>query len=56
MIQIDGLSKSYGKENEIQVLKNISLTIKDGEVVALLGHNGSGKSTLVKCLVGVLKP
>ncbi|WP_313134214.1 ATP-binding cassette domain-containing protein [Anaerocolumna sp.] len=56
MIQIDGLNKSYGKKNEIEVLKNISLTIKDGEVIALLGHNGSGKSTLIKCLVGVLKP
>lgn len=56
MIQIDNLKKSYGKMNEIEVLKDISLTINDGEVVALLGHNGSGKSTLIKCLVGVIKP
>jgi ABC-2 type transport system ATP-binding protein len=56
MIHIDNLSKSYGKKEKTDILKNINLTIKDGEVTALLGHNGSGKSTLIKCLVGVLKP
>lgn len=56
MIQIKDLSKSYSKQNNIDVLKNINFTINDGEVTALLGHNGSGKSTLIKCMVGVLKP
>lgn len=56
MIQVENVSQSYGKKKKIEVLKNINLLLKDGEVAALLGHNGSGKSTLIKCLVGVLKP
>ena len=38
------------------VLKDISLSVRQGEFVALLGHNGSGKSTLVKHLNGLLSP
>ncbi|WP_339020151.1 ABC transporter ATP-binding protein [Spiroplasma endosymbiont of Atherix ibis] len=53
MIQINNVSKSFGKK---EVLKNISLEIKDGEVFGLLGSNGSGKTTLMEILVGQLKP
>ncbi len=54
MITIKNLSKVY--KNNTTILKDLNLSIHDGEVVALLGENGSGKSTLVKMLVGVLKP
>ena len=54
MIHVRGVTKSYKKKGE--VLKDINLTIPDGEIVALLGHNGSGKSTLLKCITGVIKP
>lgn len=49
-IRIDNLNKHIGKQH---VLKNVNLTIGDGEVVGLLGPNGAGKSTLMKILVGV---
>ena len=49
-IRIENLNKHIGKQ---YVLKNVNLTIGDGEVVGLLGPNGAGKSTLMKILVGV---
>lgn len=47
VIKIVNLDKYYGEK---QVLKNINLEIKEGEVVALIGPSGSGKSTLIKCI------
>lgn len=49
-IHIEYLNKHIGKQH---VLKDICLTINDGEVVGLLGPNGAGKSTLMKIMVGV---
>lgn len=40
----------------IQALKNINLTLKDGDRVGLIGHNGSGKSTLLRTLAGIYTP
>jgi ABC-2 type transport system ATP-binding protein len=37
-------------------LKDIDLTVAEGETVGMLGHNGSGKSTLLKCIAGIIKP
>ncbi len=47
MIKIENLHKSYG---ELEVLKGITKTIKEGEVVAVIGPSGSGKSTFLRCL------
>ena len=49
-IHIEHLNKHIGKQH---VLKDVNLTIGDGEVVGLLGPNGAGKSTLMKIMVGV---
>ncbi len=47
MIEIKGLYKNFG---ELEVLKDITKTINDGEVVAIIGPSGSGKSTLLRCI------
>ncbi len=50
MIEIKNLSFSYGK---IQALRNISFTLKKGEILSVIGANGAGKSTLMKCIAGL---
>ena len=50
ILECKGITKSFGKN---QVLKKVNLSVKPGEVHALLGANGAGKSTLVKIITGV---
>ncbi len=53
LLKVDNLSVCYG---DVQVLWGISLEVRDGEVVALLGANGAGKTTTLKTISGLLKP
>lgn len=53
MIRFDNLTKKFGK---LEVLKELSLEIKQGSISAILGPNGSGKTTLIKCLLGMVIP
>ena len=52
MLKAENLSKSYGNK---QVVKNVSLNVKEGEVVGLLGPNGAGKTTSFYMIVGLIK-
>lgn len=52
-LEVDNIDVNYGK---IRVLKSISLAVKSGLIVAVIGANGSGKSTLLKTVSGLLKP
>lgn len=57
VVKVTGLCKSYGKGNtKVEALKNINLTINQGEFVAVVGASGSGKSTLLHLLGGVDRP
>ncbi|WP_132742986.1 amino acid ABC transporter ATP-binding protein [Scopulibacillus darangshiensis] len=47
MIKVDKLNKSFG---DLHVLKDVDLTVKESDVVVLIGASGSGKSTLLRCL------
>ena len=53
MIEIKKVSKTYN--SEIKAIKDLSLTIEDGEIVGFIGLNGAGKTTLIKMMTGVLK-
>jgi methyl coenzyme M reductase system subunit A2 len=54
MLQVENLSKTYRlKDREIEALKNISFTLKPGEILGLVGKSGGGKSTLMKILRGM---
>ncbi|MDG0986372.1 MAG: ABC transporter ATP-binding protein [Paracoccaceae bacterium] len=53
LIKVENLAAGYGL---VEVLRNISLEINQGEVVAVLGSNGVGKTTLNNCLSGLIKP
>jgi ABC-2 type transport system ATP-binding protein len=54
IISIEGLSKTYA--GGFQALKNVDLTIHEGEIFALLGPNGAGKTTLIGITCGLVRP
>lgn len=53
MLKVESIDVFYGN---IQALKGVSLEVKKGEIVTLIGANGAGKSTLLKTISGLLKP
>jgi energy-coupling factor transport system ATP-binding protein len=54
MIEVENVYFTY--PNDVEALKGVSLTIKNGEFIAIMGQNGAGKTTLVKHFNGLLKP
>ncbi len=53
IIHTEGLTKHFGS---IQAVQDVDFSVREGEVMALVGDNGAGKSTLIKMLCGVLEP
>lgn len=53
LIKVEDLSFGYNSSNDI--LKNINITVDEGEFLCIVGENGSGKSTLIKCILGLNK-
>ncbi|QDP39089.1 heme ABC exporter ATP-binding protein CcmA [Radiobacillus deserti] len=53
MICLDHVSHSFGKK---QILKDINLKMKSGQIFGLIGPSGSGKTTLIKTIIGMIKP
>jgi len=53
VLSLRGVSKSFPG---VRALHNVGLTLRAGEVTALVGENGAGKSTLVKILTGIYPP
>ncbi|MBD0670825.1 nitrate ABC transporter ATP-binding protein [Streptomyces sp. CBMA156] len=57
LLEAVSLTKAYaGAAGELPVLSGIDLTVRAGEIVAVLGRSGSGKSTLLRCLAGLIPP
>lgn len=57
MIQIKDLNKTFHSgEKEVHALKNVNLTIEDGEIYGIIGYSGSGKSTLIRCINRLEEP
>jgi phospholipid/cholesterol/gamma-HCH transport system ATP-binding protein len=53
VVEVDDLRVGYDEQT---ILNGVSMTVRRGEVMAIIGGSGSGKSTLLKCLLGILRP
>ena len=53
LLEVDNVSLAFGS---VQALRDVSITLRRGEITALVGDNGAGKSTLVRCISGIHRP
>jgi len=53
LLEVDGINAFYGN---IHALRDVSLSVEDGEIVTLIGANGAGKTTTLNCISGLVRP
>ncbi|MEX2502353.1 MAG: ATP-binding cassette domain-containing protein, partial [Trueperaceae bacterium] len=53
MLEVEGVTSGYGR---MEVIRDLSLRVGDGEIVTIIGPNGAGKSTAMKLVFGLLTP
>src|SRR5438270_9855500 len=53
MLEVQGLAKRYG---DVLALRDLTVSVAEGECLVLLGRNGAGKTTALRCMAGVLLP
>jgi nitrate/nitrite transport system ATP-binding protein len=57
ILELSGVSKSYGRAHELSnVLRDVNLTVEEGDFVSIIGYSGTGKSSLINLVAGLLKP
>jgi nitrate/nitrite transport system ATP-binding protein len=57
ILELKSVSKSFGRAHELHnVLRDVDLTVQEGDFVSIIGYSGSGKSTLINLIAGLLKP
>ena len=53
MLRLNNITPQYGT---VEILRNVSIEVNDGEIVTLLGANGAGKTTLLNTIIGIVRP
>jgi nitrate/nitrite transport system ATP-binding protein len=57
ILELNAVSKTYGRAHELHtVLRDVNLTVQEGDFVSIIGYSGSGKSSLINLVAGLLKP
>ena len=56
MTETVGLKSAVKTYGEVEAVQDVSLSLSEGEIVALVGHNGAGKTTLIKLMLGLSHP
>lgn len=57
ILELNAVSKTFGRSHEsATILRDINLTVEEGDFVSIIGYSGSGKSTLINLIAGLLKP
>src|ERR1700677_1449833 len=57
MLEVTGLTRTYGQGTAAHVaIRDVTLSVSDGELVTIVGPSGCGKSTLLRCVAGLLAP
>ena len=54
-VEIENVAKSFGGSSGTEVLRDVSLTVRKGEIVSIIGHSGCGKSTLLNIVAGLMR-